>query len=91
MQCDTPWCYLGVMDTWRPHLLRAVQIAGGQNALARKAGCSQTSIYKLVHTALSISGEMALRIERATAGKVTVADLRPDLVLVPTPAHADAA
>ena len=78
-QDNTLRCYLGVMDNWRIHVARALVLAGSQHKLAKAAGVSQTSIYKLLHQAKRPSADMAVAIEHATAGGVTRQQLRPDL------------
>lgn len=56
---------------------QAVKLHGSQKKLAVEAGCSQQQIAYLLK-APSISVEMALRIDKATDGKVSKHDLRPD-------------
>lgn len=59
---------------------KAIEITGSQVALAERAGCSQAAIWKLLHgRSKKVSAELAVAIERATDGKVTRHDLRPDL------------
>jgi len=77
------------MDNFKDHVARAVLIKGSQRELAEAVGCSQQQISYLLNEADRISGEMALRISRATSGEVTLADLRPDLA--PTPSEGQAA
>jgi len=67
------------MSTFRHHVERAVGIKGSQQKLADALGCSQQQISYLLNEASRISGEMALKIEIATQGAVSVRDLRPDL------------
>jgi DNA-binding transcriptional regulator YdaS (Cro superfamily) len=74
------------MMTWKDHLKRAIDDhLGSQPKLAEAMGCSQSKISWLLVKAETISAEDALRVDRATAGKVSAADLRPDLW--PTPNH----
>lgn len=67
------------MATFQDHIQRAVKIAGSQRALAEKAGLSQQMISWLLTTAPNVTAEVAVKLERATDGAVTRADLRPDL------------
>lgn len=61
-------------------LKRAVEIAGTQDALAKMIGGSQTTISDWLNVpGRKINPQAALRIERALDGKVTAAELRPDL------------
>lgn len=70
----------GGMSTFHPYLERAVEIAGSQRALAEKAGLSQQGIsWLLTGGAKNISAEVAVKIEKATAGEITRHMLRPDL------------
>jgi len=46
-------------------------------------GCSQQYISWLLKNADQISGDMAVAVERATEGRVSRADLRPDLFSTP--------
>ena len=65
------------MDELRSLIAQAVGIAGSQGKLARAAGCSQASIWKLLQgerTRLTV--ELALRIEMATGGLVQAVSLR---------------
>ena len=72
--------------TWKDHLQRAIaDHLGSQPKLAEAMGCSQSKISWLLVKAETISAEDALRVDRATAGKVSASDLRPDLW--PTPNH----
>lgn len=68
---------------------RAVTILGSEAKLGRAAGgFSQNAIWQ-AKTRNRISPELALGIHRATAGKVSASELRPDLWKspehVPTP------
>jgi DNA-binding transcriptional regulator YdaS (Cro superfamily) len=57
----------------------AIHAVGTQAALARAGGFSQQHVSKLLNGERTASGTMALKIERATGGAVTRADVRPDL------------
>lgn len=78
------------MSTFRDLIQHAVDITGSQQKLAESAGCSQQHISYLLTTAKRVSAETALSIERATGGKVTRHELRPDLFPQPE-AQGDAA
>lgn len=61
-------------------LERAVQIAGGQTALARAIGTRQANIWNwLNRSGAKVPGEFCIPIEAATQGLVSRTDLRPDL------------
>lgn len=66
-------------------LTRAVELAGGQAALARAVGVSQPSVWHWVHKSRKAPAEFVLPIEDLTG--VSKHDLRPDLY----PRQADAA
>lgn len=63
------------------HIKRAIEIVGGQTELAKAVGgtCKQQHVWNWLHRDTEITLENALKIERATGGKVTQAQLRPDL------------
>ena len=64
----------------REKLMRkAIRLAGGQAALGRGMGKSQQYVWTLLKNPHRVSAEDAVGIERATDGKVTRLDLRPDL------------
>lgn len=60
------------------HLKRAVELAGGQAALASAIGLKQQHIWNWL-TRGSVPAEHCPSIERATAGVVRCEDLRPDV------------
>lgn len=61
-------------------LKRAVEIAGGQKALADKLGVTQSTLwYWLDRSKKGVPAEHVIRIEAATDGVVTRHELRPDL------------
>ena len=59
-------------------ILKAVAVAGSQSELARLVGVSPQAVYAWTRGGV-ISPLSAARIERATQGAVTRADLRPDI------------
>jgi len=67
------------MAPFRNHIKRAVKAVGSQKKLADAMGCSQQQISYLLKGARNVSAEMAVSIERATAGAVTRHHLRPDI------------
>lgn len=71
-------------------LQRAVAIAGGQVALATKLGLKQGHVWWWLHRAKKVPAERCMAIERATGGKVTRYQLRPD-VFGPAPDTTDEA
>jgi DNA-binding transcriptional regulator YdaS (Cro superfamily) len=69
-----------------PGLTKARQAAGGRNAdLARLLGITPSAISQWVQ----VPYRRALQIEARTAGRVTRAELRPDLFGAPAPAGAE--
>ncbi len=60
-------------------LAAAVDIVGGQAKLARLLGVTQPNVWHWLHKSERVPGEYVLRIEEATAGRVSRHDLRPDL------------
>jgi len=60
-------------------LATAVEIVGGQAALARILGVTQPNVWHWLHKSERVPGEYVLKIEAATGGKVSRYDLRPDL------------
>ena len=59
-------------------LNKAVALAGSETRLSRATGYSQPAINKARRKG-RVSAELAIAIERALAGAVTRAELRPDL------------
>ncbi|MEH4988143.1 helix-turn-helix domain-containing protein [Enterobacter asburiae] len=69
-----------------PHLKRAVDIAGGQAALARACGVSQPAVYRWLN-GNRVKADYVMSIVRATGGAVAAYEIRPDLPdLFPHPA-----
>lgn len=60
-------------------LQRAIDLAGGQRALAAKIGKQQGHIAKWLHRDKKVPAELCISIERAVDGEVTRYDLRPDV------------
>lgn len=59
---------------------RALKLYGGsQTKLAEAMGCTQQQVWFLLERSKGVSAEMALAIDRATGGKVSREELRPDL------------
>lgn len=67
------------MDAKHPLVAEAITIVGSQAKLAKAAGVSQQSISFLLNRQMGMSAEMAVRLERATGGRVSKERLRPDL------------
>lgn len=57
---------------------KAVSLVGGQVAMAAKCGVRYQAVQKWVRSG-KVPAERVLTIERATDGKVSRHDLRPDL------------
>ena len=60
-------------------LKKAIKIAGGQTALAKKVKVSQRAVWNWLNRQKSVPAERVLSIEKATDGEVSRHDLRPDL------------
>ena len=70
-------------------LQRAVEILGGQSALARACGVTQGHVWYWLRKGKQVPAEHVLDIERATSGEVTRYELRPDIY--PPPEKSDVA
>ncbi|MDE2103498.1 MAG: helix-turn-helix domain-containing protein [Patescibacteria group bacterium] len=57
----------------------AISIAGSQSELARRCHVGQPTVWKWLNRAKRVPAEFVLPIERATGGKVSRHDLRPDI------------
>ena len=57
---------------------RAVDLLGGQSALARACGKRQGHVWKWLHQEV-VSAETAILLDRATNGAVCKEQLRPDI------------
>ncbi len=60
-------------------ITRAVELAGGQTALAKQLGVSQGLVWHWCAGRLKVRAERCGAIETATNGQVTRAMLRPDV------------
>jgi DNA-binding transcriptional regulator YdaS (Cro superfamily) len=61
-------------------LRRAIEVVDSQSALARALGINQQNVSYWLHEGKGkVPAEYCTGIERATGGKVTRHDLRPDL------------
>lgn len=58
---------------------QAIDILGNQEALAREIGLTQQGVSYLRNKSSQVPGEIAVAIHRATRGRVSKRDLRPDL------------
>ena len=76
------------MKAFAIHIERAVSLKGSQARLAKDMGCSQQYISWLLKEADQVSADMAVAVERATDGKISRSDLRPDLFALPHPKEA---
>ena len=68
-----------IQNNSKQNIQHAIDIVGGQTALAHLSGVGQGHIWNRLNRDDKLPLERALAIERATMGKVTVAKLRPDL------------
>lgn len=57
----------------------AVTWAGGVNKLARKIGCSHTTISFWLNKRKPLDAEWALLLQKASRGKFKARDIRPEL------------
>lgn len=60
-------------------IAKAVRIVGSQAELARLCQTSQPRIWQCLHRNKVLPAELVLVVERATQGKVSRYELRPDL------------
>lgn len=60
-------------------LQKAIAIAGGQKALARKVGVKQQNVSWWINKSKKVPAERCAAIERATNGAVKREQLRPDV------------
>ena len=68
-----------IQNNAKQNIQKAIDIAGGQTALAKLVGVQQPHVWNWLNRDARLPLERALAIERATMGKVSVAKLRPDL------------
>lgn len=62
----------------------AIDIVGSQQKLAEACKVKQPSVWAWLHGKKKVSAENAIRIERATNGRISASEIRPDLsVLFP--------
>lgn len=60
-------------------LQKAVELAGGQSSLAKAIGVKQQHVWNWLNRDGKPAAEHVLGIEKATEGRVTRYDLRPDV------------
>ena len=60
-------------------LQKAIEIVGGQTALARHLGLKQPHVWNWLNVAKRIPAEFVIEIEKATDGRVSRHELRPDI------------
>lgn len=68
---------MAAMDTTA--IQKAVALAGGQTALARRLGVSQGLVWQWCSGRLKVPAERCADIESASEARVTRRDLRPDV------------
>jgi DNA-binding transcriptional regulator YdaS (Cro superfamily) len=78
------------MNSTQKAVQRAVDLLGSQSALARAVGKSQPAIYKWTHGKSLPTWQNAIAIERATGGRVTRHEVRPDIEAMPVPSESAA-
>lgn len=74
------------MSDKHPDIEAAIKAVGSQAELAKRCGCAQQTISKMLNREIPIKGEWARAIDQATAGKIPRWQLRPDLFDAPSPA-----
>lgn len=62
---------------------KAITLMGSQAALARAIGKSQPAVYKWAKGRALPTWQSAIAIERATGGRVTRHEVRPDIEALP--------
>jgi DNA-binding transcriptional regulator YdaS (Cro superfamily) len=67
------------------HLQRALKILGSQSAIARAIGIRQQTVSEVFLDGRQAPAKWCIPLERATDGKVTRHELRPDLYPEPAP------
>jgi len=67
------------LNTTQKHLRRAIDLVGGQSALARAINSKQQNIWFWLHKSRRVPAEFVLPIEQTTQGQVTRSQLRPDI------------
>lgn len=67
------------MNRSKELLKSAVEAMGSQSKLARALGISQQGVSYIINHAQSVPVEVAVGIHRLTNGKISKADLRPDI------------
>lgn len=67
------------MDTGIDALWAAKALLGSQDALAKAVGVSQPSVHGVLKKSRPVPAEWCSKIEKATNGKITRHQLRPDL------------
>ena len=60
-------------------LEKAVELAGGQTALAESIGVKQTHIWNWLNRDKRVPAERVIAVEQATDGRVSRHSLRPDI------------
>lgn len=62
---------------------KAVEAAGGKQALlAERLGCAQQTVSKLLTGEIRVTADWALRIDRATTGRVPATAWFPELAAI---------
>lgn len=69
-----------------PLVAKAIALFGAERFLARRIGVSQQHVNRLLNRKQRITAEVAIKIDRATEGKVPKHELRPDLFDPPSAA-----
>tara|TARA_Y100000746_G_scaffold4264_1_gene3890 strand:- start:18 stop:269 length:252 start_codon:yes stop_codon:yes gene_type:complete len=68
-----------VFNTTQKHLRRAIDLVGGQSALARAINSKQQNVWFWLNKSGRVPAEFVLPIEQATQGQITRSQLRPDI------------
>jgi DNA-binding transcriptional regulator YdaS (Cro superfamily) len=62
-----------------PHIQRAIGLLGRQTSLAAALGVAQQTVSKLLYEEISVSAEVASRLDQISNGEISKSELRPDL------------
>ena len=62
-----------------PDIAVAIKAVGSQAELARRCSCAQQTISKILNLEISVTAELAKKIDEATEGAAPRWKLRPDL------------
>ncbi|WP_343227247.1 helix-turn-helix domain-containing protein [Serratia sp. 14-2641] len=67
-----------VLNVINPYIKKAIEIAGGQAALARACGVSQPAVFRWLNGS-RVKADYVVAISRASNGEAKAHEIRPDL------------